>query len=268
MENREIARILHETAALLEVDGAIIGRYRTYEKAADLIASLPESVEQLALDPKKLKELPGIGERMVEHIQEILKTGDYNLRKKLLKKYPATILEVLNLQSLGPKKVGLLWKIFEAGTIDQIEQLARGGKLRELPGFGEKSETNILKAIETYKQISGRFLLDFVECEAEKIVKHIKSYGKLVQSVEIAGSFRRGKETVGDLDLLVTLGGKHTQKQVDALAEHVLAYRENAQTLAHGENKVSFRLSGGLQVDVRLLKPENRGAALMYFTGS
>ena len=106
MENREIARILRETAHLLEIDGAIIGRYRSYEKAAELIASIPESVEQLALDPEKLKELPGVGDRLAEHIQEILKTGDYSLRKKLLKKYPATILEVLNLQSLGPKKVG------------------------------------------------------------------------------------------------------------------------------------------------------------------
>ncbi len=268
MENREIARILRETAALLEIDGAIIGRYRSYEKAAELIASLPESVEQLARDLKKLQQLPGIGERMAEHIREILRTGDYSLRKKLLKKYPPTILEVLNIQSLGPKKAALLWRIFEAGSIDQIEQLARQGKLRELPGFGEKSETNILKAIETYKQISGRFLLDFAECEAEKLIQHIRSCGKLAGSVDLAGSFRRGKETVGDLDLLVTLAGKHTQKQLDALAARILAYPDNAQTLARGENKVSFRVAAGLQVDVRLLNPENRGAALLYFTGS
>src|SRR6266852_6078499 len=137
MDNKEIARILRETAQLLEIDGAIIGRYRTYEKAAELIASLPESIQQLALDPAKLKELPGIGDRMVEHIGEILKTGDYGLRKKLLKKYPATILDVLNIQSLGPKKVGLLWRMFQASTVDAVENLAREGKLRELPGFGE-----------------------------------------------------------------------------------------------------------------------------------
>jgi DNA polymerase (family 10) len=268
MENREIARILRETAHLLEIDGAIIGRYRSYEKAAELIASIPESVEQLALDPAKLKELPGVGDRLAEHIQEILKTGDYSLRKKLLKKYPATILEVLNLQSLGPKKVALLWRVFEAGSVDAVENLAREGKLRDLPGFGEKSETNILKAIEVYKQISGRFLLDFVEAQAAKLTAHIKNYGKLVGSVEAAGSFRRGKETIGDLDLLVTLAGKHTQKNVDALAQHILAFPENAQTLAQGENKVSFRLGTGLQVDVRLLEPEDRGAALLYFTGS
>jgi DNA polymerase (family X) len=268
MENREIARILRETAHLLEIDGAIIGRYRSYEKAAELIASIPESIQQLALDPEKLKELPGVGDRLAEHIQEILQTGDYSLRKKLLKKYPGTILDVLNLQSLGPKKVGLLWRTFKAGTVGDVEKLARDGQLRELPGFGEKSEENILKAIEVYKQISGRFLLDFVQAQAAKLSAYIAGYGKLVGSVEAAGSFRRGKETIGDLDLLVTLAGKHKQKDVDALARHILAFSENAQTLAQGENKVSFRLGSGMQVDVRLLEPENRGAALLYFTGS
>ena len=135
MDNREIARILRETAELLQIDGAIIGRYRSYEKAAELIASLPESVEQLALDPKKLAELPGIGERLVEHIQEILKTGDYSLRKKLLKKYPQTILDLLAIHSLGPKKVGLLWRTFKAASVEQVEALAREGRLRDLPGF-------------------------------------------------------------------------------------------------------------------------------------
>jgi len=268
MENREIARILRETAQLLEIDGAIIGRYRSYEKAAELIASIPESVEQLALDPAKLKELPGVGDRLAEHIQEILKTGDYGLRKKLLKKYPPTILDLLDIQSLGPKKVAFLWRTFKAASVEQVENLAREGKLRELPGFGEKSETNILKAIEVFKQISGRFLLDFVEAEAARLIAYINTFGKPAESVHPAGSFRRGKETVGDLDLLVTLSAKHTEKQVDALAAHILAFPENAQTLAQGENKVSFRLAGGLQVDVRLLAPENQGAALLYFTGS
>jgi DNA polymerase (family X) len=268
MENREIARILRETAELLEIDGAIIGRYRSYEKAAELIASIPESVEQLALDPAKLKELPGVGDRLAEHIIEILKTGDYGLRAKLLKKYPRTILDLLNIQSLGPKKVAFLWRAFQAGTVEQVENLAREGKLRDLPGFGEKSETNILKAIEVFKQSSGRFLIDFVEAQAAKLSDYIRSYGKLAATVETAGSFRRCKETIGDLDLLVTLAGKHSQKDVDALAAHILKFPENAQTLAQGENKVSFRLGGGLQVDVRMLEPQNRGAALLYFTGS
>ena len=269
MDNKQIARILRDTAQLLEIDGAIIGRYRSYEKAAELIDSLPESIEQLVKEPEKLKELPGIGDRMVEHLEEIVKTGDYSLRKKLLKKYPATILDVLQLQSLGPKKVALLWKKFKAATVADVEKIAKEGKLRELDGFGEKSEQNILKAVEVFKKSTGRFLLSTAEDAATAIIAHIKKAGKTVESVTPAGSLRRGKETVGDLDLLVTMADGHTaQKHVDALAEHILKYPGIDQTLAHGENKVSFTLENGLQVDVRMLEKENFGAALLYFTGS
>src|SRR5215467_11158405 len=270
MNNQQIARILHETAALLEVDGAIIGRYRSYEKAADLISGLPESVEQLAKTPEKLKELPGIGDRMVEHLEEILKTGDYSLRTKLLKKYPATILDVLQLQSLGPKKAALLWKKFKAGTVDDVAKLAKDGKLRDIAGFGEKSEQNILKAVESYKRrATGRYLISTAELAAAALCAHIAKAGKAVESVTPAGSLRRGKETIGDLDLLVTLAdGSTSQPQVNALAEHILTFPGIEQKLVHGENKVSFTIPDGLQVDVRLLKKESFGAALLYFTGS
>src|SRR5271167_1688506 len=193
MENREVARILRETAQLLEIDGAMIGRYRSYEKAAELISSLTESIEQLALDPKKLTELPGIGSGLAEHIQEILKTGDYSLRKKLLKKYPVTILDLLDIQSLGPKKVAFLWRTFKAATVEDVEKLAREAKLRDLPGFGEKSEENILKAIEVFKKSAGRFQINVAEEIAEKIVSHIRAFGKPVDAVTPAGSLRRGK---------------------------------------------------------------------------
>jgi DNA polymerase (family X) len=269
MENKSIARILRETARLLEIDGAIIGRYRSYEKAAELIDGLPESVEAMIATPEKLTELPGIGDRMVEHLKEIVETGDYSLRKKLLKKYPETILDLLELQSLGPKKVAFLWKTFKAGTVADVEKLAKEGKLRDLAGFGEKSEQNILKAVEVFKKSTGRFHLDTAEEAAAAIAAHIKKVGKAVESVTPAGSLRRGKETVGDLDLLVTMAEGHTkQKDVDAAAKHILTYAGIDQTLAHGENKVSFTLENGLQVDVRLLEKENFGAALLYFTGS
>src|ERR1700739_607279 len=269
MDNKSIARILRETTELLEIDGAIIGRYRSYEKAAELISGMHESIEELAKDPDKLEELPGIGERMVEHLQEIVKTGDYSLRKKLLKKYPESILDLLDLQSLGPKKVAFLWSNFKAGTVADVEKLAREGKLRDLPGFGEKSEQNILKALEVFKKSTGRFLISTAEDAAVAISAHIEKAGKAVESVTPAGSLRRGKETVGDLDLLVTLADGHTsQKHVDALAKHILTFRGIDQTLAHGENKVSFTLKNGLQVDVRLLERDHFGAALLYFTGS
>jgi len=269
MENREVAKILRETAQLLEIDGAFLGRYRSYEKAAELIETLPEPVCDIAADPERLTALPGIGERMAEHIQEILKSGDYALRKSLLKKYPHTILDLLTLQSLGPKKVAVLWKNFKAGTVDAVEKLAREGKLRELAGFGEKSEQNILKAVEVFKKSAGRFHIHVADAAAEKLGAHIRAQGKLVESVTPAGSLRRGKETIGDLDLLVTLSsGKHTQKDIDALAGRILKFSGIDQVLARGENKVSFRLDTGMQVDVRLLEKENFGAALMYFTGS
>src|SRR5947199_10489469 len=163
MDNKQITRILQDTRHLREIDGAILGRHRSYEKAAELIDSLPDSIEQLVKEPEKLKELPGIGDRMVEHLEEIVKTGDYALRKKLLKKYPATILDLLQLQSLRTKKVDFLWSHFKAGTVGDVEKLAKEGKLRDLPGFGEKSEQNILKAVEVFKKSTGRFHLDKAE---------------------------------------------------------------------------------------------------------
>ena len=269
MDNKQIARILRETAQLLEIDGAIIGRYRSYEKAAELIDGLPQPVEQLVATPEKLLELPGIGQGMVEHLTEIVKTSDYSLRKKLLKKYPDTILDLLSLQSLGPKKVALLWKTFKTATVADVEKLAKDGKLRDLAGFGEKSEQNILKAVEVFRKSTGRFQLNTGEDAAQAIAAHIRKVGKAVESVTPAGSLRRGKETVGDLDLLVTMADGYTkQKDVDAVAKHILTYAGIDQTLAHGENKVSFTLEDGLQVDVRLLEKDHFGAALLYFTGS
>ena len=268
MENREVARILRETAQLLEIDGAIIGRYRSYEKAAELIASLAESIEVMARDPEKLEELPGIGERMAEHIREILSTGDYGLRKKLLKKYPLTMLEMLSLQSLGPKKALILWREFKCCTVDQLEQLAREGKLRDLAGFGEKTEQNILKAVEVFKKTAGRYLITTAELEVAKLVAYINRYGKTIRSITPAGSLRRWKETIGDLDLLLTYAPETTPQQLEAIKDHILGYGELEQVLARGENKVSFRVAKGMQVDVRLLHPESYGAALIYFTGS
>jgi DNA polymerase (family X) len=284
MENREVAKILRETAQLLEIDGAQIGRYRSYEKAAELLDSLGEPVSELAKDPEQLMELPGIGERMAEHIGEILKTGDYSLRKKLLKKYPHTLLDLLALQSLGPKKVALLWRKFKAGTVEEVERLAREGKLRDLAGFGEKSEQNILKAVEVFKKAAGRFHIQVADEAAQALVPYIEKLGKRVGSVTPAGSLRRGKETIGDLDLLVSLPAgasaglpgrskaarphRSSPKDADAIAAHILKYPEIEQVLAHGENKVSFRLASGMQVDVRLLEKSHFGAALLYFTGS
>jgi DNA polymerase (family 10) len=271
MGNREVAKILQETAQLLEIDGAIIGRYRTYEKVAELLFGMHERIEEIAKDDAKLRELPGVGENMAAHIREVLKTGDYALRQKLLKKYLPTILELLELQSLGAKKVALLYKIFGVSTVEGVEKLAREEKLRDIPGFGEKSEQNILKAAEQFKNLSGsaRVRINIAEEEAQRFSAYIGKACEQVESVTPAGSLRRGRETVGDLDLLLTMKPTaDSQEDIDKVAEHILRYPAIRQTLAHGGNKVSVLLESRLQVDLRLLRKENFGAALLYFTGS
>jgi DNA polymerase (family 10) len=157
MENREVARILRDTSQLLAIDGG--NRWRSYEKVADLLDGLNERIEDIANDEEKLQELSGVGEGIASHIHEILRTGDYSLRRRLLKKYPPTILQFLELQSLGPKKVALLWKKFHVGDVPELEKVVLDQKLRDLPGVGEKSEENILKAIQQFKHLygSGRF---------------------------------------------------------------------------------------------------------------
>jgi DNA polymerase (family X) len=269
MDNKTVARILRETAELLQIDGAIIGRYRSYEKTAELITGMHESIELIAQNPAKLMELPGIGDRMAEHILEILKTGGYSLRAKLLKKFPPTLLDVIKLQSLGPKKVAFLWSTFQAATVADVERLAKEGKLRDLPGFGEKTEQNILKAVEVHKRVTGRFRSDKVEPIAAEIISYIQSLGAGIESLTSAGSLRRRKETIGDLDFLLILADGHTtQEKIDVISEHILKYPRIDQVLAKGGNKVSFTLDSGLQVDVRLIEKDSYGAALIYFTGS
>ena len=261
MDNRDVARILRETALLLEVDGAQIGRFRSYERAAQQIEALAEPVAQVAAE-KRLQAIPGIGERMEEHIGEILRTGAYGKHQKLLKKYGAGVLDILNLQGMGPKKAAVLWKKFKVGSVADVERLAREGTLRDLDGFGEKTEQNLMKAAAAYQQTAGRFLQHRAEETAEQLIAYINKLGKKVEQVTAAGSLRRGRETIGDLDLLLI------STETEAVAEHVVAYAEVADVLARGENKVSVKLKNGMQVDVRILERKSYGAALLYFTGS
>lgn len=261
MTNRDVAKILRETAQLLEVDGAQIGRHRSYERAAQQIETLAEPVAQL-VEEKRLREVPGIGERMEEHIGEILGTGKFSTHQKLLKKFPPEIFDMLRLQGLGPKKIALLWKKFKVKTVADIAKLARDQKLRGLAGFGEKTEQNILKAVTAFQQFAGRFHQHKAEETAEKLIAYIEKLGKKVERVTAAGSLRRGRETIGDLDLLVL------SADAEAVGRHVLVYPEVAEKLARGENKVSIKLTNRMQVDVRILEKKSYGAALVYFTGS
>ena len=267
MDNKSIAGILYETADLLEIDGQDSFRIRSYRMAAQAIEALPQQVADLISEPKKLLEVPGIGKGMLTNMQEIFKEGRLNLHAELLKKYHPSMLQLFKIQGLGPKTIALIWSAYHVSDVDGVEQLAREGKIRTLPRMGEKHEQKILKAIEDYRRIGGRFLLDAAGELADKLVEHLKQVPG-VDNVTPAGSLRRGRDTIGDLDVLVTDKACADDVTRANLVEHLIRFPGLMEIIAQGENKVSFRQRNGMQVDVRLLPPESFGAAMQYFTGS
>ena len=267
MDNKAIAGILYETADLLEIDAQDSFRIRSYRNAAQAIEALPQQISELIGEPKKVLEIPGIGKGMLINLQEIFKEGRLSIHAELLKKYQPSMLELLKIQGLGPKTIALIWSAYKISDLAGVERLAREGKLHELPRMGEKQEKNILKAIEDYRRIAGRFLLDAAEREAEKITEHLRKFPG-IENITPAGSLRRGRETVGDLDILVTGKICCSEEDRQKLIEHIVKLPGLMEVIARGDNKISFRLRGGMQVDVRLLSPESFGAAMQYFTGS
>ena len=267
MDNKSIAGILYETADLLEVDGQDSFRIRSYRNAAEAIEGLPQQITDLIEDPKQVLAIPGIGKGMLQNLNEMLHEGRLSLHAEMLKKYRPSMLELLRVQGIGPKTVALIWSAYQVCDLEGVEQLARQGKIRELPRMGEKHEQKLLKAIEDYRRIAGRFLLNVAEVQAEKIAEHLKDYPRVEKAIA-AGSLRRGRETVGDLDILVTGSACGDDGEREKLIEHIIKLPGLMEIIARGENKVSFRLRGGMQVDVRFLPPESFGAAMQYFTGS
>src|SRR5579863_4863555 len=267
MDNKAIAGILYETADLLEIDAADSFRIRSYRNAAQAIEALPQQIADLISEPKKVLEIPGIGKGMLVNLQEIFKEGRLSVHAELLEKYHPSMLQLLKIQGLGPKTIALIWSAYKVSDVDGVEKLARAGKIRELPRMGEKQEAKLLKAIADYRRIAGRFLLDTAETQAEKIIEHLRGFPG-VEKVTPAGSLRRGRETVGDLDILVTGEACCDDTARQNLIDHIIKLPGLMDIIARGENKVSFRMRGGMQVDVRFLAPESFGAALQYFTGS
>ena len=267
LDNKAAARFLNETADLMEIDNQDSFRVRSYRRAAEAIDALPQQLSEIVGDTKQLLEIPGIGKSMAAHLQQIYRSGKLDLHSELLKKYGPSILELLKIQGLGPKTIALLWSAHRIHDVEGVEKLARAGKLRELPRMGEKQEQKILKAIEDYRRISGRFLIDVAEGEGEKLAAYLRAIPG-VEKVTPAGSLRRGRETIGDLDMLVTGKACASAKPREAIIAKIVAYPGLREVIASGENKVSFRLRDGMQVDVRLLAPDSFGAAMMYFTGS
>jgi DNA polymerase (family 10) len=267
MDNRSIANLLIETADLLEIASGDPFRIRSYRRAAEAVEATTLPLSKLAAEePKKLLEIPGIGKGMAANIQEIEKAGTLPLREELLIKYKPSMLELLKLPGMGPKSVALFWEALQVSDIDGLETAIDAGKLEDLPRFGAKAADKLKKGIAEYRRNSGRFHLDDAEKAAEKITAYLLAFPG-IDRVTPAGSLRRGRETVGDLDLLAT-GPVCAEDKVAPAVDYMAAYPPIASLIAKGANKVSFRLSNGLQVDVRLLPEGSYGAALQYFTGS
>jgi DNA polymerase (family 10) len=269
MDNITIARLLDETAALLEIDAADPFRIRSYRRAAEAVEQQTTQLATLAQpdsDPKLLLAIPGIGKGMAANILALVNSGTMPLREELLQKYKPTMLELLRLPGMGPKTVALIWSALQVADIDALEAAAKAGHLNQLPRMGEKFTTKLLKGIEDYRRNSSRFRIDQAQHHADIISALILAFPGIDQ-ITPAGSLRRGRETVGDLDLLVT-GPACEPAVVAAAVEHVAALPLIDKLLAKGQNKVSFTLRNNLQVDVRLLPRSGYGAALQYFTGS
>ena len=267
MDNKAIAGVLYETADLLEIDGQDSFRVRSYRNAAQAIEAMSQQVSDLIEEPKKLLEVPGIGKGMLANMQQLFRDGSIEVHSELLKKYRPSMLELLKVQGLGPKTIALIWSAYQVCDVEGVLKLAREGKIRELPRMGEKHEQKLIKALEDYQRIGGRFLLDAAEQLADKLVEHLSQLPG-VEKVTPAGSLRRGRDTVGDLDILVTGKGCAETESRQKIVDHLLHFPGLMEVIAQGENKISFRQRNGIQVDVRLLPPESFGAAMQYFTGS
>ncbi|MEK7792373.1 MAG: DNA polymerase/3'-5' exonuclease PolX [Pseudomonadota bacterium] len=259
--NADIAVIFEEIADLLEIQGANPFRIRAYRNAARIIGELSREVSLLLKEGKDLTQLPGIGDDLAAKIKEIVNSGHCSLLDRLHRELPPAITELLKIPGLGPKRVKALYHDLDVQTIEQLHRAARDGRIRALPGFGEKTENNILQAIKAHANQTQRFKLAVAAQYAEALEKYLAATPG-VEKVMLAGSYRRMRETVGDLDILVTAANSKT------VIKHFTAYDEVAEILSAGIKRASVILQCGIQVDLRVIAKDSYGAALHYFTGS
>lgn len=262
MKNKEIARMLYEIADVLEVQ-EVQWKPRAYRKAARSIESLGEDIEEIYKKGKKeaLENIPGVGVSIAEKIEEYLKTGKMRYYNTLKKKLPVDFDTLTRIPGLGPKKVKILYKKLGIRNIKDLEKAAKKGKIKGLEGFGEKSEQEILSGLGMLAKIKGRQLLGYMLPVAEQIRDELKK-DKAVEQIELVGSLRRMKETIGDIDILVV--SKHPKSVMDAFT----SLKQVDKVIAKGESKSTIFLDAGVDCDLRVFKKEQFGAAMMYFTGS
>jgi DNA polymerase (family 10) len=247
----------------MEIAGEDGFRIRSYRNGATAIESFSERIGDILRDPeRKVTDIPGIGKGLAAVLAEICERRSCERRDLLLARFPAGALDFLKIQGLGPKGIALIFEHYHIGTIDELEKLCQEQKLRTLPRMGAKLEEKVLRSIAQYRQRTGRFLLSTAESTAHELIEYLGAVDG-IEEITPAGSLRRGRETVGDLDLLVT------GPAAPAVLERFTAWPKVEEVLARGANKASAKVGrDGLQVDVRALPRESYGAALQYFTGS
>lgn len=257
VQNAEIAAMFDQAAELLEIQGESQFRARAYRRAARVIEGQPQSVGGMLAAGRDLSELPGIGKDLAGKIGDIVTTGHFELLDTLKKQLPGDLGDMAALPGLGPKRVKLLYDQLKVRTLDDLRRVLKSGRLAELKGFGPVSAKKLAAALEKPRE-EKRFRLAVAEAEAEALAAFLRGYGRIA----VAGSLRRRRETVGDLDMLVTA------KDGAAVGDRLVAYDNVAEVLAHGTTRTTVILRSGIQVDVRAVPEESYGAALMYFTGS
>jgi DNA polymerase (family 10) len=262
LENIDFARVFEEIADLLEIQGANPFRVRAYRNVARTIETLSQSVESILQDEEaRLEDLPGIGKDLAGKIRELHETGELAFLDELRREVPASLVQIMQIPGLGPKRARQLWDGLEITSVEDLESAAKNGSLEALPGFGKTLQERILKGIEELKARAGRFKLSEADIYVPPLIAYLKKAEGLVD-LEVAGSYRRRCETVGDIDILATTD------EGSPIMDHFVAYRDARDVLAKGPTKSSIRLKGGLQVDLRLVQRESYGAAMVYFTGS
>ena len=259
MKNLEIAKILFEIAEMLELQGVQF-KPRAYQKAARTVESLSEGIEDV-YKRGELTELPGIGEHIAKKIEELIKTGKLKYYTELKKKLPMDVEQLGKVPGMGPKRIKLLYETIGVKNLNDLKKAAQQHKIRAIKGLGEKVEADVLKGIGFAQTKTSRFLLGYVMPLAEEIKTKLEQL-KEVKKVEIAGSYRRRKETIGDIDILAV------SSKPEKVMEHFVHMKEVGDVLAHGLTKSSVRLHNGLQIDLRVVKERELGSALQYFTGN